>query len=96
VAVKKTKKIKVVSAAVKPPIEDGNFSVTLSTDEMYSLVQILSFSKEVFEKMAENCKAEGNEKATQIYSARSSLSLILYERLKIVAGIGEPTSREIH
>ena len=81
---------------VKPPIEDGSFSVVLSVDEMFSLVQILSFSKEIFGKMSESCRQDGDDKATQVYSARAELSLLLYEKLKIVAGIGEPLSREVH
>ena len=46
--------------------------------------------------MSESCRQDGDDKATQVYSARAELSLLLYEKLKIVAGIGEPLSREVH
>ena len=93
---KKKTTAKTIELSVKPPVEEDNFSVVLTVEEMFSLVQILSFSKEIFEKMSENCHQDGDEKATQVFSARSKLSLMLYEKLKAVAGIGEPTSREVH
>jgi hypothetical protein len=91
---KKTKKIE--QPAKKPPVEPGNFSVVMSTEEMFSLVQILSFSKDIFERMASNCRKDGDAKAGEIYTARSLLSVLLYEKFKTVAGIGEPESRDIH
>lgn len=91
---KKTKMTK--KKADKPKIEEGSFSIVLNVEEMFSLIQILSFSKEVFEKMSENCRKDGNDKSMRVYGARSQLSLILYEKFKIIAGIGEPTSREVH
>lgn len=92
-AKKKTKKTKLI---VKPPVEEGNFSVEISVEEMFSLVQILSFSKEIFQKMSENYFKEGDDRSMLVYDARSKLSLMLYEKFKAVAGIGEPTSREVH
>ena len=91
---KKTKKK--TELTEKPPVEEGNFLVVLSVQEMFSLVQILSFSKDIFERMAENSIKDGDDKSGQVYGARSKLSMILYEKLKDVAGIGEPTSREVH
>jgi len=95
VPAKKTKK-KTNKAAKKPPIDDGNFSLVLSVDEMFSLVQILGFSKDIFERMSMNCEKDGDVKAATVYGARSQLSMMLYEKLKVIAGIGEPTSREVH
>lgn len=80
----------------KPPIQDGNFNVLLSVEEMFSLVQILGFSKEIFEKMSDNCRISGDEKAMEVYAARSELSLLLWHKLKVTANIGEPSSREVH
>ena len=68
----------------------------MSVEETFSLVQILSFSKEIFEKMSENCLKDGDIKVAQVYAARSKLSLLLFEKFKAVAGIGEPTSRDVH
>ena len=93
-ATKKTKKIKNIEK--KPPIEEGSFSLTLSVEEMLSLIQILGFSKDIFERMSLNCERDGDAKLATVYGARSQLSLMLYDRLKTVAGIGEPTSREVH
>jgi len=93
---KKTKKMMIAEIAPKPPIEEGSFSVVLSVEDMFSLVQILSISKSIFEKTGEACLKDGDEKSAQVFYARAKLSLLLYDKFKTVAGIGEPTSREVH
>ena len=93
---KKTKKKTTKAVDTLPPIEKGSYTVVLSVDEMLSLVQILGFSKDLFDKMSETSHKEGKDGVAQVYDARSQLSVLLYEKLKIIAGIGEPTSREVH
>jgi hypothetical protein len=68
----------------------------MSSEELFSIIQILSFSKDIFHQMSLNCIKEGDDKTGQVYEARSSLSLILYSKFKTLANIGEPTSREVH
>jgi hypothetical protein len=81
---------------VKSPVEDGSFSMSMTAEEMLSLVQILSFSAQIFEEMGKNLLAEGNKSAASVYASRCQLSLALYDKLSVVAGIGEPSSREVH
>ncbi len=94
-AKKKTKKT-LTKLSTKPLMEGDNFSVVMTVDEMFSLVQILSFSKDIFERMSKNCHKDGDIKSSDVYSARSQLSMLLYKKFKDIAGIGEPTSREVH
>jgi hypothetical protein len=91
---KKTTDIEEIPA--KPPVEVGNFSVVLSIEEMFSLVSLLTFSKKIFEKMADNSLKVGDVAAMEIYNAHSKVSIDIYQKLNAVAGIGEPTSREVH
>ncbi len=93
---KKTKKKTTELPPAKPIVSEGSFLVDLSVEEMFSLVQILGFSKDIFGRMSENCLKDGDNKAAEVYGARSQLSMLLYQKLKVVAGIGEPTSREVH
>ena len=94
---KKTKKIEKATVEKKPRIvEVGCYSFAMNEDEMLSIIQILIFSKEIFEQMALDCHKQGNEKAMQTYGARAKLSLMLYEKFKDVAEIGEPISNEFH
>lgn len=106
---KKTKKTKekpveAQTEVKKPTVEprqpltlkDNQYSLMMSAEEVYSVVQILSFSKEIFAQMSLNYVNEGNQKAAAIFAARSELSKILYQKISDMASIGEPTSKEIH
>ncbi len=96
-AKKKTTSKKKIEKKVKPKlIPEGSYSLVMSAEEMLSMIQILSFSREVFEQMAVNCHREGDEKGMQVYGARSKLSWMLYEKFRDVAGIGEPSSDQVH
>lgn len=90
------KKTKNKEKLLPPPPEEGSLSLVLTVEETFSLIQMLTFSKEIFERMSANCKIDGDLKAAEVYAARSQLSLLLFKKLKIIAGIGEPTSREVH
>ena len=89
---KKAKKVK----EAKPPVQNDEYSVVMTNDEVSAIIQILGFSKEVFEQMALNALKDKDETTSKIYSARSQLSLMLYSKFKDILKIGEPTSREIH
>ena len=93
---KTTKKKATEKLIQKPTVDDGNFTIVLSVDEMFSLVQILGFSKEIFERMALNYDKDGQLESAKVYAARSELSMILFKKFRAVAGIGEPTSRDVH
>lgn len=80
----------------KPPVKFNEFSFNMAVDEMLSMVEILGFSKEIFEKMAQNCAIDGNADGHKMFMARSQIAYSLYEKFKHVAEIGEPISREIH
>ena len=77
-------------------VPEGCYSLILSKDELVSAIQTLGFSKELFTQMALNCRKDGDEQSAKVYSARSELSWLLYRKFKVVAGIGEPTSSEVH
>lgn len=81
----------------KPPIVTGNeFSTVLSSDEIVSLVQILTFAKQVFDQMTATAVKDKNDVEAAIWGARSKLTSMLYAKFRDVADIGEPTSRQIH
>jgi hypothetical protein len=95
-----SKHVKVVEAVSKltsrPTIEGNCHTLILSNDEVIALMQILSFSKNVFAEMALNAQKENHMKDAEIMSARSTLSDIILSKIKVAAAIGEPESRELH
>lgn len=77
-------------------IPQDHYSLVMSREEILSAVQILSFAQHMFEQMATESTKDGDEKATTQWAARARLSVLLYEKLRDVANIGEPMSTEIH
>ena len=92
----KKEKVAAVVEVKKPDIAEGEYSFCMTIDEMLSMIQILTFSKEMFNQMSINCLKEGDEKSAAVYAARVELSQILYRKISQVARIGEPLSRDIH
>ena len=82
----------------KPPtlLKEGTFTLVLSSEELVSAMQILSFSKELYEQMAVDTAKTGDTKGVLMWSARANLSTMLYAKLRDVASIGEPSSKELH
>jgi hypothetical protein len=80
----------------RPEVKSGEYFFAMNSEEIYSLIQILVFSKEIFLKMSHNCAIEGDSKAETVYAARSALSEALYSRISAIVSIGEPTSRNLH
>jgi hypothetical protein len=68
----------------------------MSREEILSSIQVLSFAKSVFEQLAANSKKDGEADALAAWIARAKLCLLLSSKLRDVAKIGEPTSREVH
>jgi hypothetical protein len=81
---------------VLPPLGPDEYTFIMSANEVYSLVQVLSFSRDIFKQMSLNCAVEGDAKGEAAYAARSELSEILFTKLRTIASIGEPTSRAFH
>lgn len=97
-APKKIAKIQTKSESLqtKPNIEPDLYSLTMSSKELISLMQILSFAKQVFEQMAVNLDKEGQLEEAKTYIARSHISEVLFNKFQMLADIGEPTSRDVH
>jgi len=95
-----TKKIKEAATAKNPPskplLRADEFSLVFTADEMLSIINILSFSKDIFDQMAQSLNKEGDPKAGEVFSARAVVSQIIYGKFRDAAEIGEPTSREVH
>ena len=93
---KKTKKLEEKVADTRQEVKPGQHLFVMSDEEVFSLVQILAFSKDIFKQMSLNCAKDGDAKAEGIYAARSELSEILFDKIRTIASIGEPTSRALH
>lgn len=94
---KKTKKTKQVDELKSLPSAASNeVTAILSIEEIISLIQILSLSKEVFFQMSLNSVDLKDEKVRAAFASKSEISAFLCDRLKKLASIGEPTSREVH
>jgi hypothetical protein len=63
---------------------------------MLSVLQILSFAKEIFEQMSKNLAVEGDTKTGDVYLARSQLSELLFKKFQSVVEVGEPESKHLH
>ena len=93
----KKKTTKAIAEKKKPQlIKEGEYNVALTAEEMLSAIQILSFSKDMFEQVALESSKSGDEKSTLVWSARANLSMLLWLKLRDVASIGEPSSGELH
>jgi hypothetical protein len=96
-ATTKKKEVKEKNLPNRKLVQGDEFSVVLNANELLSLIQLLSFSKDVFENMAINTLRDGGDKVVQAsYSARAQLSLALSQKFRDLANIGEPQSREVH
>ena len=80
----------------KDPLDVEYIPLMLTPDELYSMIQILSFSREIFEQLAITSEKDGKEQARALYAARAQLSSLLYDRLKSVSRAEEPVSRTLH
>lgn len=80
----------------RPDVKPNEHLFVMDSEEVYSLIQILAFSKDIFLKMSQNCAREGDTNAETVYAARSALSEVLYTKISTVVSIGEPTSRDLH
>lgn len=92
----KKKKIKVEEVKKLPEPQLGGITFMMSAEEVFSLAQILSFSRDVFKQMSLERGTAGDTKAETVYASRSELSDVLYSKVLRVAGIGEPDSRVFH
>jgi len=98
--IKKTTKKKATSEQPPekqlPTVVEGDLTFVLTRDEVFSLIQILSFSRDVFKQMSLDRAVEGDVKSEAAYAARSQLSELLFTKIRQIASIGEPTSRAFH
>jgi hypothetical protein len=69
--------------------------INLSDDELFALIQILSFSKELFTQMSLNAEKEGKDKESAVFKARTLQSDILYRRLKLIVELEDSTTPRI-
>jgi hypothetical protein len=85
-----------IEVPTKPIVGENEYSMVFTADEMLSVINILSFSKEIFNQMAATLEKEGDLKSGEIYTARAIMSQLIYAKFRDTAAIGEPTAREIH
>lgn len=79
-----------------PPLGPDDYTFIMTSNEVFSLVQILNFSRDLYKQMSANCAAAGDIKGEAAFAARSELSDILFAKVRKIASIGEPTSRALH
>ena len=72
------------------------YTLVLTRDELLSAVQILTFVHGMFEQMVLDSSKKGDEKAMAGWTTRAVQTKLLYLKLRDVASIGEPDSREVH
>lgn len=96
-AAKKTKTTEIKpTKKVLPEVKGNELTFVLNVDEVLSLIQILSFSKELFMQMSINAAGQENKQDQVTFATRSEVSAYLCHRFKEIASIGEPTSRDLH
>ncbi len=71
--------------------------VSLSPDEIYSTIHILSYSKEIFTKMAiEVFNEKGESKEQTTYLARAKISEILCDKFMAAYSMATDGSKMLH
>ena len=93
---KKSEKVEKKVAEPRPEVKSNEHLFVMSTEEIFSLVQILAFSKDIFKQMSINVGIEGDLKGQEAFAARSELSAILLKKVSDIVNLGEPTSRDLH
>jgi hypothetical protein len=70
--------------------------MVFTDDEMLSIINILSYAKDLYNQMATTLAKEGDAKAGEMFSARAVVSQMIFTKFATAADIGEPTAREVH
>lgn len=81
---------------VKPPIDPGYISFSLSAKELETLVSLLSLSSKTYETLAEQSLKEQNDASYKEALLRAQYAAIFANRLSALSKMPEPTSRNIH
>lgn len=93
----KTKKKKEQHQPTRQLVTESEFSCVLNTEEMIALIQILSFSKDIFDNMAVTAmKEKATAEIQKMYATKAQASFILFQKFRDIANIGEPKSRDVH
>lgn len=93
---KKKTPTKIEELRALPEAKPGDYTLVMTSNEVFSLIQILGICRDIFKQMSLNCAIEGDIKGEAAYSARSEASDILFSKIRQIASIGEPTSRALH
>ncbi len=77
-------------------IPSGHINVVLSSNDFISILEILSFSKGLFEQMSVQLGKESKEKAKLMYALNAQLAHQLHAKFAAAYQVGEPSSKEIN
>ena len=79
-----------------PSVLANEVTIVVSKEDLLSMIQLLAFSRDVFANMALTLLQDGNEADSKTISARSILAGTICSKLKDIAVVGEPESRQVH
>lgn len=95
---KTKKKSKPVEEVLKsaPTVQVGTINLTMSKEELNTLINLMTISAKTFETLAIRAAQEDDKSSFDVFAARQKLSNLYVSRLVASMTIGEPDSREYH
>ena len=92
----KKKSKKTVERKSAPVPQEDMVYVSLSKEELHTLINLMAICSKTFESLAMKAAQENDKEVFNILAARQKLSNIYLNRLMASNAIGEPDSREYH
>lgn len=78
------------------PMAENIIDVQFGKKDLAELINLLSISAQTFEMLAQASLRESNEEAFDVLSNRMKLSQSYANKLALIHGMGETSSRELH
>ena len=91
-----TKTEPVEPVPVKPPVELGHVTISLSGPDLMTFANLMTICTETFEKLALKAAEENDDARFQQLKARYQLSTLFANKLYDCLKMPEPVSRDIH
>jgi hypothetical protein len=81
---------------IKPPVDPGYISFSLSAQELQTLINLLSLSSKTYEHLASAALKEENQDSYKEALFRAQYAALFANKFTDLSKMPEPTSRNIH
>ena len=75
---------------------EGYISLEIAPDELFSIIKLLQFSKDLFINVASDALTKNDSTTFDAYASKAKEAENFHSKFGVLAQIGEPERREIH